>query len=107
MYVIENSNGEIVKEISGATSQLVAEDITDHFRNDTLETHYLLNDGIIIYTAYASGYSENSDNISMWDDEDDYYDPDDYDDDYYDDEPYDPFDEVGYNPYLGGYDGDL
>lgn len=28
-----------------------------------------------------------------------------WDDDY--DEPYDPFDEVGYDPYTGGYDMDL
>lgn len=42
-----------------------------------------------------------------WEDLDDpdNYDYEDLEDDY--DEPYDPFDEVGYDPYTGGYDIDL
>ena len=35
-----------------------------------------------------------------------HYDDDYVEDDEWDAEPYDPFDEVGYNPYMGGFDPD-
>lgn len=73
-------------------------------------THYLLHNGIVIYIANADGYEEdyNYEDIDdtedcsgdRWEENCDYEDTDDYD------EPYDRYDEVGYNPYMGGYDSD-
>ena len=77
----------------GTEEEVIAEACKQSLRNSPVRV-YSNDDEYVGYAVWGEYFNANDcDDDTDWEDE-------------WDDEPYDPFDEVGYNPYLGSYDPD-